>query len=54
MDLIQVSKEDMRKLRKRFPGVQATRTVHKYYVEERPEYVSFLKRSAKAGGDKDA
>lgn len=52
--MIQVSKEEMKKLRDRFPNIQATRTVHKYYVEERPEIVSFLKNSYKSGGYKHA
>ena len=41
--MIQVNKSEMKKLRQRFPGIHATRTVHKYYIEERPEIVAFLK-----------
>lgn len=52
--MIQVNKEDMKKLRERFPNIQATRTVHKYYVEERPEIVAFLKRGIRAEGRKHA
>lgn len=52
--MIQVSKEEMKKLRERFPNILATRTVHKYYVEERPEIMSFLKKNNKTGGYKHA
>ena len=45
--MIQVSKEEMAKLRERFPGIHATRTVHKYYVEERREIIAFLKNNCK-------
>lgn len=41
--MIQVSKQEMQKLRERFPNIRATRTVHKYYIEERPDYISFLR-----------
>ncbi len=41
--MIQVTKEQMKKLRKKFPGIQATRTVHKYYIEENPQYIDYLK-----------
>lgn len=44
--MIQVSKEDMKKLRSRFKDIQATRTVNKYYIEERPKYVEFLKNGS--------
>ena len=43
--MIQVTKEEMARLRKRFPNIKATRTVHKYYVEESREIVSFLKNN---------
>lgn len=52
--MIQVTKEEMAKLRKRFPNIQATRTVHKYYVEESREVVSFLKSNCKSEGRSDA
>ena len=52
--MIQVSKEDMKRLRKRFPNIRATRTVHKYYVEERPEFMSFLDNKHKSEGRKYA
>jgi len=41
--LIQVSKEEMKKLRERFPHIRATRTVHKYYVDETTKVMNFLK-----------
>ena len=41
--MIQVDKTQIKKLRERFPGIYATRTVHKYYVEENPKVVAFLK-----------
>ena len=45
--MIQVSKAEMAKLRERVPGIHATRTVHKYYVEESREVVAFLKNNCK-------
>ena len=54
IELIQVSKEDMKKLRERFPFIRATRTVHKYYVEESPEVMSFLKNGQKGRAQKHA
>lgn len=41
--MIQVNKEDMKQLRKRFPNLKATRTVHKYYIEEDPKVIAYLK-----------
>lgn len=41
--MIQVSKDDMKKLRKKFPGIRARKTVHKYYVDEVPRVIAFLK-----------
>ena len=52
--MIQVSKEEMKKLRERFPGIRATRTVHKYYIEENPRVLAFLGREHKDGGRKHA
>ncbi len=46
--LIRVTKEEMQKLRKRFPNLHATRTVHKYYVEERPKVLAYLRESCGA------
>lgn len=46
-NLIQVSKQEMKALRKRFPNIQATRTVNKYYVTETNGVVSFLKNMAR-------
>lgn len=47
--MVQVNKQEMKELRKRFPKIHATRTVHKYYVEESPEVMSFLKKGHKPG-----
>ena len=44
--MIQVSKEEMKLLRKRFPWIHATRTVHKYYVEESPKVLAFMKSTS--------
>ena len=52
--MIQVTKEEMKKLRERFPGVRATRTVHKYYIEENPRLLAFLRGEHKDGGQKHA
>ena len=41
--MVRLSKEEMKRMRERFPKIQATRTVHRYYIEERPEYMAFLK-----------
>lgn len=48
--MIQVSKEEMKKLRERFPNIRATRTVHKYYIEENPRVLAFLKGEHRDGG----
>jgi len=45
--MIQVSKYEMKKLRERWPDIRATRTVHKYYIEENPKWVAFLKNGCK-------
>lgn len=45
--MIKVSKEEMAKLRERWPDIRATRTVHHYYIEESPRYVNYLKRGVK-------
>lgn len=45
--MIQVTKEQMRKLREQFPGIRATRTVHKYYIEENPKYCQFIKNGCR-------
>ncbi len=52
--MIRASKTEMRKLRERFPNIRATRTVHNYYVEERPEVVAFLRSGCKSDGGKHA
>lgn len=52
--MIQVSKEEMKKLRERFPMLRATRTVHKYYVDESPRVVAFLKNNVRNGEKKHA
>ena len=41
--MIQVSKGEMKLLRARFPRIHARRTVHKYYIEESPKVMAFLK-----------
>ena len=41
--MIRVSNYEMKKLRERFPGIQAVRTVHAYYVHEAPKTIAFLK-----------
>lgn len=41
--MIMVSKVEMKALRERFPEIHARRTVNKYYVEESPKVVSFLR-----------
>lgn len=48
--MIQVSKKEMQKLRERFPHIRATRTVHKYYIEERPDYMAFLRGDRRRKG----
>lgn len=52
--MIQVNKTEMKKLREHFPGIRATRTVHKYYVDENPRVVAFLKNNNKTAGRKNA
>lgn len=44
--MIQISKDEARMLRQHFPGVAIKRTVNKYYIEERPRVLEFLKRVA--------
>ena len=41
--MIQVSKEEMKRLRERFPKLHARRTVNRYYVEETPKVMAFLR-----------
>ena len=41
--MIQVSKEEMQRLRKRWPNIRATRTVHKYYVDEVPRVMAYIR-----------
>lgn len=43
--MIQVTKEQMKALRKRFPNIHARKTVHKYYVAETNRVVEFLKNN---------
>lgn len=52
--MIQVTKEQMKKLRKQFPNIQATKTVHKYYVAETNDVVSFVKNNCKPVENDDA
>lgn len=41
--MIQVTKEQAKEIRDRFPSAHITRTVHKYYVEEDHKVISYLK-----------
>lgn len=43
--MIRVTKEQMKALRKRYPDIQATRTVHGYYVGEYTRVIAFLKNA---------
>lgn len=43
--MIQISKDEARMIRKQFPNIHMKRTVNKYYAEERPQLLQFLKRS---------
>lgn len=52
--MVQVTKEEIKKLRERFPDIRATRTVHKYYIEENPRYLRFLKYGDRKSGGKNA
>ena len=45
--MIQVTREQMKKLRKQFPNIQATKTVHKYYVAETNAIMAFVKSNCK-------
>ncbi len=42
--MIQVEKEKVGLLRKYFPHLHIRRTAHRYYVEESPKVLTFLKR----------
>lgn len=42
--MIQISKSEARMVRKMFPNIHMKRTVNKYYAEERPQLLQFLKR----------
>lgn len=46
--MIQVSKEEAKVVRRYFPEVAMKRTVNKYYIEERPKVIDFLKNRATA------
>lgn len=50
--MIVVTKEEIKALRDRFPGVHVHRTVNKYYVEENPKVVAFLKGTPAQGREK--
>ena len=52
--MICVSKEEMKRLRERYPDIRATRTVHKYYVCEEPRVMAFLRRGKYARVNKHA
>lgn len=44
--MIQLSKEEARIVRKRFPHIHMKTTVHKVYAEENPQLLRFLGRGA--------
>lgn len=46
--MIPVSKEQLQKIRERFPNIRATRTVHKYFIEENPKVMAYIKNGEKA------
>lgn len=48
--MIQVTKEELNKLREKFPDLRATRTVHKYYIEENPKVMAALRKQVTRGG----
>lgn len=52
--MVRITKEEMQKLRERFPNIRATRTVHKYYIEEAPEYIAFLNKGRRPNRGKHA
>lgn len=41
--MIQVTRDEIIKLRERFPDIKATRTVNKWYVPEESKYMHYLK-----------
>lgn len=43
--MIQISKDEAKLIRKQMPSVPLKRTVHKYYVEERPAVMKLLGRN---------
>lgn len=42
--MIQISKNEARLIREAFPALHIKRTVNRYYIEERPQVLAFLKR----------
>ena len=42
--MIQIDKHEAEMVRKKFPFVHIHKTVHKYYVEEAPRIMRFLRR----------
>lgn len=44
--MIQISKDEAKLIRKQMPSVPLKRTVHKYYVEERPAIMKLLGRKS--------
>lgn len=42
--MIQISKEEAKMIRSKFPHVPIKRTVHKYYAEEHPAVMKLLGR----------
>lgn len=45
--MVQVSKEELKRLEEHFGRINATRTVHKYYIEENPRVMAYLKNMYK-------
>lgn len=42
--MIQVSKHELAILQQRFPELEISRSVRKYYIPERPAIIAFLRR----------
>lgn len=42
--MVPVTKSELEALRRRFPDLEIVRTVHKYYVGERPSVMHYLRR----------
>ena len=42
--MIQVSRYELAILRQKFPELEISRTIRKYYIPERPAVIAFLRR----------